>query len=498
MKRKLVLCILDGWGESDEAQEYNALKLAQLPCYSQLMQQHPNCLLLASGTDVGLPEGQSGNSEVGHLTIGAGRVIEQDLVRINKAFANGLIYQQPGVVQLVDDLKTSKRKCHIVGIISDGGVHGHIQHIIDLSLHLQRSGVQVMLHAISDGRDVPPSSVIKYLTYIKAAGITVASICGRIYAMDRDNHTERTIAAFEAMALGNDTLFTDVIDYVRQQYAQNIYDEFLPPACFCDYGGIEEGDAILFTNYRADRMRQLASSIMLNDALPQFSHKLIMASYSDSIDKVSQVMFPKLPLGNTLASVISGAGIAQLRVAETEKYAHVTYFFNAAQEMQYAGEDRIIVPSLGVKDYSTAPQMSAREVTDTVVNMIESGQYGFICVNYANPDMVGHTGNLSAAVKAVEYVDECLAAVKQICLRNGYELLVISDHGNVDCMYDVLNQQPMTAHTLSKVPCIYVGYRQLKLREGTLADIAPTILELLNLTQPAEMTGRSLIMDEER
>jgi 2,3-bisphosphoglycerate-independent phosphoglycerate mutase len=493
-RKKVVLCILDGWGETELNPQYNALKAAKIPCYNGLKADRPYSLLKASGESVGLPDGQPGNSEVGHMTIGAGRVIEQDLVLINRAFACGEIFERDGVKAIVRDLGGSEAICHLIGIISDGGVHGHIEHILQMARYLQKNGVKVVLHAITDGRDVAPQSALNYLQRIKNEGIEVATLSGRFYAMDRDGKAERTIEAIEAIVFGNERRFTDPGDYISAQYMRNVLDEYMPPATAEWYGGFKEGDALIFMNYRADRMRQLAAGIMLNDALTTRSHTLVMSSYSEEIGRNGDVLFQKPKIINTIGEVISKAGLAQLRIAESEKYAHVTYFFNAAVQFPYSGEDRMIIPSSGDLDYSLNPKMSAKDLTDNAVDLLESGQYSFVCINYANPDMVGHTGNFKAAVEAVEYVDECLAALTQSSLRNGYELLVISDHGNVECMYDEKAGQPMTAHTTNEVPCVYIGWRNLRLRQGDLSDVAPTVLELLGIGKPYEMLGSSLII----
>ncbi|MDF3046947.1 MAG: phosphoglyceromutase [Candidatus Midichloriaceae bacterium] len=493
--KKIVLCILDGWGHT-ENRDSNAIASASIPFYRSLLKQHPNSLLQASGEFVGLPNGQIGNSEVGHLTIGAGRRVFQDLPKINHALQNGDIFKSPGINKLIK----AHSRCHLIGIVSDGAVHGHVEHLIRIAKFLRQEGVDVVIHAIADGRDVAPKSVLQFLNQIESAGFEITSISGRFYAMDRDNRTERTQAAFATIVGGMGAKYTAVQDYVNENYKDGITDEFLVPASAENYSGFASGDAVFFTNYRADRMRQIASAIcqqeftMFKRNMPKLSAKVIMRPYSTKLASCCDVLFPHEEIKNTLGEVISDAGLSQLRLAETEKYAHVTYFFNGGNETPYIGEDRILVPSPRVETYDKRPQMSAYEITHYLADAIESGNYDMITVNYANADMVGHTGDLSATIKSIEAIDVCLQGMVDICKRNRYELLITSDHGNAECMYDEIAKQPLTAHTLNPVPFIYVGPRKIGLQDGELADVAPTILELMGIAKPKDMSGESRII----
>lgn len=480
---KVVLCILDGWGEPEHADpKHNAIHLAHTPCYTALIKERPFGLLQASGLEVGLPHNQPGNSEVGHMTIGAGRCIEQSLVRIQNALLSGEIEKRIGYLK-------AGQIVHVIGIISDGGVHGHIDHIIKICEYIKRAGAVVKLHAISDGRDVPPQSIKTYITILREHGLEVTTLHGRFYAMDRDGRSERTMQSLEVIAYGSDNNFTDVEEYIEQSYNNGITDEFIVPASASNYDGIKDGDILLLTNFRADRMIQL-SAALFNAPIAQIHRKIAMCNYASGD---YEVLIEEAEIHHVLGEVISKAGLSQLRIAETEKYAHVTYFLNAGRKDPFVGEDRIIVASPKVEDYSKTPMMSAKEVTDSLIDAMESGEYDFICVNYANADMLGHTGDLQATIKSIEYLDICLSAIVENSKKLGYELLVTSDHGNADCMYDEENGQPMTSHTLSRVPFIYIGYKNVFVKDGGLADIAPTVLKLLQIQKPMEMSGSTLI-----
>lgn len=487
--KKLVLCILDGWGVTKQT-AYNAIESANIPFYHSLLKQHPNSLLEASGEFVGLPARQIGNSEVGHLTIGAGRRVYQDLPKIDSAINSGELFQKPSVQALLSITGTHK-KCHLIGIISDGGVHGHVRHLLAIANFLRNSGVDIAIHGITDGRDVAPQSALQFVDEIEKAGFELTSISGRFYAMDRDKREERIQAAFETITRGIGAKYTSAKDYINASYSDNITDEFIVPASAEDYIGFEEGDCIFFTNYRADRMRQIAGAICV---LPGLDLKVSLRPYSAELSAYCECVFPYEAITNTLGEAIANAGLAQLRIAETEKYAHVTYFFNGGNEQPNISEDRIMIPSPKVETYDTTPEMSSYPITHQLVDAIESGSYDMILVNYANADMVGHTGDIKATTKAVEAIDLCLQGLVETCKRNRYELLITADHGNAESMYDDTTQQPLTAHTLNPVPFIYIGSRKIHLENGELADVAPTVLELMDLPKPHEMTGKSRII----
>jgi 2,3-bisphosphoglycerate-independent phosphoglycerate mutase len=495
--KKLVLCILDGWGYRNNA-AHNAIEAADIPVYRSLLKQYPHSLLQAAGEFVGLPSGQIGNSEVGHLTIGSGRRIFQDLPRIDREIANGELFKHSSIQELLS-LKGSHKKCHIIGIVSDGGVHGHVKHLIAVAKFLKSQGVQIVIHGITDGRDVAPKSALKFITEIEDAGLELTSISGRFYAMDRDKRAERTQVAFSSIVSGIGAKFEDAKEYIESSYADNITDEFIVPASIPDYIGFEIGDSVFFVNYRADRMRQISGAICLptfelfDRKLPDLEHKVIMRPYSNELSNACAVVIPYEGIRNTLGEVIAEAGLTQLRLAETEKYAHVTYFFNGGNEVPNVAEDRIMLPSPKIDTYEKTPEMSSYNITHQLVDAIESGSYDMICVNYANADMVGHTGNMDATIKSIEVIDLCLQGIVEICKRNRYELIITADHGNAECMYDEKSGQPITAHTTSPVPLIYVGPRKLTLVDGELADVAPTVLELMGVPKPDEMTGESRI-----
>ncbi len=495
--RRLVLCILDGWGHTEQV-AHNAIEAANTPTYHSLLKQYPHSLLQAAGECVGLPSGQIGNSEVGHLTIGAGRRVFQDLPRIDREINNGELFRHSAIQKLLS-FAGSHKKCHLIGIISNGGVHGHVRHLIAIAKFLQSKNVQVVIHAITDGRDVAPKSALQFIDEIEASGLTITSISGRFYTMDRDNRAERTQAAFQTITCGIGAKFRNVKEYVESSYGDNITDEFIVPASAEDYIGFEPGDAVFFTNYRADRMRQISNAIFLETfklfdrTLPDLEYKIIMRPYSSELSNVCSVVIPYEKIKNTLGEVIANAGLTQLRIAETEKYAHVTYFLNGGNEVPNIAEDRIMIPSPKVETYEKTPEMSSYNITHQLVDAIESGSYDMICVNYANADMVGHTGNMNATIKSVEAIDLCLQGLIKACKHGNYELIITADHGNAECMYDEILDQPLTAHTTNPVPFIYVGSRKLTLTDGELADVAPTILELMGLPKPYDMTGESRI-----
>ncbi len=510
--KKVLLCILDGWGENIISDKYNAIKAANTPYYDILKHHHPFSVLKASGKHVGLPDEQVGNSEVGHMTIGAGRILQQDLLRINEGFENLEFYQNYHINSLTSSLNKLPGKLatdekfvgecpsnsnqggivHLIGVVSDGGVHGDIEHIIKVAEHFIENKVKVLLHFISDGRDVSPYSAKQYLAQIQRSNIKIATISGRFYAMDRDNNIERTNLALDAMAFGGGVKFDAAEDYIDLQYELGNKDEYIIPASSSVYEGFCDGDVVFFLNYRADRMIQLVNRVISS----KMGVKLLsMTEYHDNFAKDVTAIYKKQPFNNSLSEIISKNGLTQVKIAETEKYAHVTYFFNLGLHEPFEGEDRVMIPSKGDVDYSKNPKMSSQELTDCCCNVMDSLKYNFICINYASPDMVGHTGNFDAAVEAVAYVDLCVNRLMGCAMKNGYESIIIADHGNVDCMYDEIANQPMTSHTNSDVPCIYVGRNKYHLLNGELCDVAPTILKLLSIDQPSQMTGKPLILE---
>lgn len=502
-RRPVMLVILDGWGWREEARD-NAIRQAKTPNFDRLWQTGPHGFLHTSGRDVGLPDGQMGNSEVGHLNIGAGRVVVQDLPRIDQAIANGEIERAPALLTLIEKLKANSGTCHLVGLVSPGGVHSHQDHALELVKILDRAAVPVLVHAITDGRDTPPQSAaddIKRLIAALPRSIRIATVCGRYYAMDRDKRWDRIEKAYKAIVEADAPHFPDAAAVIADAYANKKFDEFIIPAVVGDYRGMKDGDGVLCFNFRADRVREILTA-MLDPDFSAFSRKRVirfaaaigMAQYSDELDKLMATIFPPQSLANVFGEVVANADRTQLRMAETEKYPHVTYFLNGGREQQYTGEDRIMVPSPKVATYDLQPEMSAPELTDKAVAAIASGKYDLIVLNYANPDMVGHTGSLPAAIKAVETVDAGLGRLDDAVTKAGGVLLVTADHGNCELMRDPQTGGPHTAHTTNPVPLLLSGARNRALvAEGRLADIAPTLLELMELPKPQEMTGRSLL-----
>jgi len=502
-RRPVMLIILDGWGSREDTAD-NAIRQAKTPVFDRLWQAGPHGFLRTSGKDVGLPDGQMGNSEVGHLNIGAGRVVMQDLPRIDNAIARGEIDHAPTLLALIEKLKQSGGTCHLVGLVSPGGVHSHQDHAVALAEILSRAGIPVLVDAITDGRDTPPQSAggdIKRFLAALPPPVRIASLCGRYYAMDRDKRWDRVEKAYKAIVEADGPRFADAPAVVAAAYADNKFDEFIVPAVVGDYRGIKDGDGVLCFNFRADRVREILSA-MLDPNFSGFPRKRLvrftaaagMAQYSDELDKFMLTIFPPQTFANILGEVVADAGRTQLRMAETEKYPHVTYFLNGGREEPYPGEDRVMVPSPKVATYDLQPEMSAPELTDKAVVAIGSGKYDLIVLNYANPDMVGHTGSLPAAIKAVETVDAGLGRIAEAVAKAGGALVVTADHGNCEMMRDPQTGGPHTAHTTNPVPVVLAGARNRALvGQGSLADIAPTLLELMELPKPKEMTGRSLL-----
>ena len=500
--RPVMLIILDGWGWREDGAD-NAIRQARTPHFDRLWAQGPHAFLRTCGEDVGLPDGQMGNSEVGHLNIGAGRVVTQDLPRIARAIADGSLATGPAIQGLIGALKQSGGTCHLLGLASPGGVHAHQDHAAALARIMVAEGIPVRVHAFTDGRDTPPRSAAEYLAALEAAlpaGARIATVCGRYFALDRDNRWDRVSRAYHALTLGDGDRFPTAAAAIEAAYAAGVTDEFIPPAAIGDYVGMaEDGDGLLSFNYRADRIRELLSAL-LDPAFTGFPHGLFhfaaavgMARYSDELAPLIPAIFPPHNMAGLLGEVVAAAGKRQLRLAETEKYPHVTYFMNGGREQPFAGEERVMVPSPKVATYDLQPQMSAPELTAKAVEAIGSGQYDMLVLNFANPDMVGHTGSLPATIAAVEAVDAGLGAIADAVAAAGGALLVTADHGNAELMRDPDSGAPHTAHTTNRVPVILAGIAGQTLRDGRLADLAPTLLDLMALPQPEQMTGRSLL-----
>ncbi len=500
--RPVMLVILDGWGWREEKAD-NAVRQARTPTVDRLWSEGPHNFLHPSGLDVGLPDGQMGNSEVGHLNIGAGRVVMQDLPRISQAVRSGEIAKAPALVEFIAHMKKSGGTCHLMGLVSPGGVHSHQDHLVALAKILANAGVPAAVHVFTDGRDTPPRSGAEEIKTVQAAlpaAVPIVTVSGRYYAMDRDKRWERVTKAYNAMAEADAPRFPNAAAVIADAYAHDVTDEFVVPAVVGDYRGMRDSDGILSFNFRADRVREILAALLdpVFTGFPRarklnFAAVTGMTQYSEELDHFMSSIFPPQTLPNVLGDVVAKAGRKQLRMAETEKYPHVTYFLNGGEETQYPGEDRIMVPSPKVATYDLQPEMSAPELTDKAVAAIASGKYDLIVLNFANPDMVGHTGSLPAAIKAVETVDTCLGRIVEAIRKAGGALLVTADHGNCEIMRDPVTGEPHTFHTTNPVPVMLTGAGDVPLAEGKLADIAPTLLELMDLPKPAEMTGLSLI-----
>ena len=500
--RPVMLVVLDGFGWREQTDD-NAVRLARKPNFDRLWETCPHAFLRTSGHDVGLSEGQMGNSEVGHLNIGAGRVVMQDLPRITHAFAAGAVAASPVLAEFMGKLRASKGTCHLLGLVSPGGVHSHQDHTAALARLLDGAGIPTLVHAFTDGRDTPPRSGRADLARLADAlppSVPIATVSGRYYAMDRDKRWERVSRAWRALAQGDGALFPSAQAVMDDSYAHDLTDEFVVPAVIGDYEGMRDGDGLLCFNFRADRVREILAALLdpafegfPRDRVPRFAAALGMTQYSTELDAFLATLFPPERLDNLLGEVTAASGRTQLRAAETEKYPHVTYFLNGGREAPFPGEDRIMVPSPKVATYDLQPEMSAPELAERAVTAIGSGQYDLIVLNFANPDMVGHTGSLPAAIKAVETVDAGLGRIAEAVRQQGGALLVTADHGNCEMMRDPDTGGPHTAHTTNPVPVLLMGGNAPALRDGRLADIAPTLLALMGLPQPGEMTGRSLI-----
>ena len=505
--RPVLLCILDGWGYRPDPTD-NAILLAKTPVWSRLLASSPHALLETSGLAVGLPDGQMGNSEVGHMNLGAGRVVMQDLPRIDQAVADGTLAKNPLLVSSIAAVKAAGGRFHLLGLLSPGGVHSHQDHLAGLAKIISDAGVPVLIHAFLDGRDTPPSSadgfLKKFLADIEGHDVKIATIGGRYYAMDRDKRWDRVTLAADAIREGKGPRAADPLAALKASYEAGKTDEFVLPVAIGDYAGVHDGDGLMMGNFRADRAREILHALadpkfteIARPDLPAYAACLGMVEYSSALNPLFPALFPAEKLSDILGEVVSRAGLKQLRIAETEKYAHVTFFLNGGEEQVYEGEDRILVPSPKVATYDLQPEMSAPEVTDKLVAAIESGTYDLIVANYANGDMVGHTGILSAAIKAVETIDAALGRLEAAIGKVGGTMLVTADHGNCEMMTDPETGEPYTQHTIGVVPAVLVnGPAEATLSDGRLADVAPTLLSLIGLPQPEAMTGRSLLVSE--
>lgn len=504
--RPVLLCIMDGWGERADTAD-NAVALADTPNVDRLRRRWPAGLMNASEEHVGLPAGQMGNSEVGHMNLGAGRVVFQDLPRIDRAIADGTLQRQPAIERIVGPLQASGGTCHLMGLVSTGGVHSHQRHIAALARTVAARGVPVVVHAFTDGRDCPPKSAADQLAAFGKAldgAARIVSVTGRFFAMDRDRRWERVEAAWRAVTMAEAGYRADdAVAAVEAAYARGETDEFVSPTVIGDGAGIRDGDGIVMANFRADRAREILATLLdpsfdgfARPRVPRLAVAGGMVEYSASLAGRMVTIFPPADLADTLGEVVAKAGLRQLRIAETEKYPHVTFFLNGGREEVFEGEDRIMVPSPKVKTYDLQPEMSAPEVCERLVEAVRSGSYDLIVANFANPDMVGHTGSLEAAIKAVETVDGCVGQVAEAVEAAGGAMFLTADHGNCELMVDPETGGPHTAHTTNLVPTVLVGAPDgvVGLRTGRLADVAPTLLTLMAITPPAAMTGTSMLV----
>ncbi|QLK50593.1 2,3-bisphosphoglycerate-independent phosphoglycerate mutase [Ehrlichia ruminantium] len=492
----VILCILDGWGNNKNSQ-FNAIAQADTPYWDSIISQYPQSNIVTHGPDVGLPDRQIGNSEVGHISLGSGRIVLQDLCRINEEIKN--IRKNTHLLEFTEQIKRNNGICHIAGLLSDGGIHSSLSHILDIIDALSYLKIQVVIHIFLDGRDTPPISALKYInilcSHIKdLSNVSIATISGRYYSMDRDNRLDRTTKAYNSIAFGHGKRYEDPISAVQDNYNAGITDEFIIPCVIGNYQGMNPTDGFIMTNFRSDRVIQILKMITEDQNTNHITLKntIGMIKYSNELN--IPCLFPNKKISNTLGEIISNQQLHQLRIAETEKYAHVTFFFNGGREEVFENEERIIIPSPSVTTYDLVPEMSAYEITDTLIKKINLQKYSLIIINYANADMVGHTGNIEATKKAITTLDQCLGKILKCIHNTNYILVITADHGNAEEMFDVQNNMPYTAHTLNPVPFVVCNYpKKIKLKNGRLSDVAPTILEILNIKQPEEMTGISLI-----
>lgn len=504
-KKPIALIIMDGYGINNTTAG-NAIAAAKKPHLDKYLAEYPHTQLQASGLAVGLPDGQMGNSEVGHTNIGAGRVVYQMLVKISKDIEDGKIYDNKALTDAMESAKKNGKALHLIGLLSNGGVHSHIGHLFGLLEMAKKHGLEkVYIHSFHDGRDVPPTSGIEFMRELvdetKKLGVgKVATLCGRYYAMDRDNAWDRVEKAYDAMVLGEGVQESDPVEAIQHSYDNGVTDEFILPAVIDKDGMIKEGDSVIMINFRPDRARQITRAFVDPD-FNGFERKkgyfplnyVCMAQYDAEMPNVT-VAYPPEQLKMTFGEYISEQGMTQLRIAETQKYAHVTFFFNGGEERQFEGEERILIKSPDVPTFDLKPEMSAYEVCDAVCSAINEDKFDVIILNYANCDMVGHTGVFDAAVKAVEAVDECVGRMVDALLAKGGKAIITADHGNADCMVDPETNSVFTAHTTNPVPMIVIGQGDVKLKEGRLCDLCPTMLEMMGLPKPEEMTGESLIV----
>jgi len=502
MSKKAILLILDGWGNG-KPYNGNAINLANKPHFDRLVAEYPNCELKTSGEDVGLPNGQMGNSEVGHMNIGAGRVVYQQLVLINKAFRDHDVANNEVLNHAFDIAKTQNKKIHLIGLVSDGGVHSSIDHVHELCKLMHQKGISsYYLHAFTDGRDTDPKNGISYLRALdetmKQTGGKLATVIGRYYAMDRDKRWERVKLAYDLMVNGIGEQSDDIFQTIANKYELGETDEFLKPIVVTPGAHIQDGDVVICFNFRTDRGREITQVLTQQDFHEYNMHKLqlhyVTLTDFDKTFKDVQVVFPDIELNMTMGEVLESNQKTQVRIAETEKYPHVTFFFSGGRETPFEGETRHMAPSPKVATYDLQPEMSADMVCDFTLQEIEKATADFICVNFANPDMVGHTGVIPAEIKAIEKVDTCLGKIVDAALAKGYQLLVTADHGNGEYMINEDDQSPNTAHTTNKVPCILIQpNKEFKIDDGRLADIAPTLLTMMGIDVPVEMTGSVLL-----
>ena len=502
--KKVVLIVMDGWGHGLKNGS-NAIYMAKTP-FVDTLYSYPNTELKTSGEDVGLPEGQMGNSEVGHLNIGAGRVVYQDLVKVNLAVKDKSFFSNPVLNNTMKYVQSSGKKLHLIGLVSEGGVHSHFNHLIALcDLAKEFKIEKTFIHAFTDGRDTDPNSGLGYIkeleNHLKKSGGQIASLIGRYYAMDRDKRWERVKKAYDLLVHGIGTQYADPVKAIETSYVAGVSDEFILPVVIRDAAGnpkavIEDGDAVICFNFRTDRCREITMALSQTDFHEQNMHKLnlhyvTMTNYDATFSNV-HVVYEKDNLQNTLGEIISANGKTQIRIAETEKYPHVTYFFSGGREQPFEGENRILIQSPKVATYDLQPEMSAGDMTDAICARLTEAQTDFVCLNFANADMVGHTGIFDAVVKAVEKVDVCIQRIVDIGIRNGYSFLITADHGNADYMINE-DGTPNTAHTTNPVPLFLIDDVYKKISPGRLSDLAPTVLTLMGLTIPAEMTGKVLV-----
>lgn len=500
MNKKVILMILDGWGKSPNP-EVSAIEKANTPFIDSLYKKYPNSDLLTDGMHVGLPEGQMGNSEVGHMNLGAGRIVYQDLAKINKAVKEDTLKNEKVLADAFAYAETNNKKVHLLGLVSDGGVHSHIDHLKALIDSIEQTNVaNAYIHAFTDGRDVDPKSGKKFLetieSHCKGKNTKLASVIGRYYAMDRDKRWERVKLAYDLLIHGEGSFSEKISEAIQNSYNDDVTDEFIKPIILDKAGTISKDDVIIFFNFRTDRGRELTQVLNQQDFAEQGMKKLnlyfvTMTNYDDSFKDI-KVIYDKENIKDTLGETLAKAGKKQIRIAETEKYPHVTFFFNGGREEPFEGEERLLCPSPKVATYDLKPEMSAYDIRDAIVPELKKGAVDFVCLNFANPDMVGHTGIMEAAIKACETVDECAKDVITTGLENGYSTLVIADHGNCDTMMNS-DGSPNTAHTTNPVPLILVDSEIQKIKDGILGDIAPTILHLIGVEKPEAMTQNSLV-----